>query len=82
MESLLEETRAVLESESERDVAHRLKSVIMLGVRFHIENQAATGVVFSESRNLEGAFHEELRERTREYEQIFLSLITEGIESG
>jgi AcrR family transcriptional regulator len=82
MESLIRLTEDAIAEECEAGVAQRLMTAVSVGVEFHIHRQAATGVVLSESRKLNGDFFTELRCQLREYENIFRSLINEGIETG
>jgi AcrR family transcriptional regulator len=82
MESLIRQTEDALADLGEAGVAERLRLAVRVGVEFHIARQAAAGVVLSDARKLTGEFRVEHRRLLRAYEDIFRSLITEGIESG
>jgi AcrR family transcriptional regulator len=82
MESLIRITEDAFADQEDADVAQRLRKAVSVGVEFHITHQAAAGVVLSEGRKLNGQFRAELRRLLRAYENIFRSLVEEGIESG
>jgi len=81
MNFLLYLTEGALTEMRDADVAQRLKHVVTVGVEFHIDHQAAAGVVLSESRKLSGQYRAELRRLTKAYENIFRLLVEEGIAS-
>jgi len=82
MVALIERTASVLDAIPQAPVEERLAAAIRVGVRFHIEQQAQSGVVLSEVRNLTGDYQAELRQLMKDYEKFFYDLIVEGMRRG
>jgi len=82
MVTLIERTASVLDAIPGAPVEERLAAAIRVGVRFHIEKQAESGVVLSDGRNLTGDYGAEFRGLMKQYERFFYDLIVEGMRSG
>jgi len=79
---LLTGAQAALATTAEGSPEERMRALIRAHFRYHTEHYKIARLHFAEYRSLEPASRALVRERMKEYERLFTSLVAEGVASG